>query len=362
MFGLFGRILLLIGDAVGGGGLRSYLLKRLLLVPVTLFGITLISFLIIHLAPGDPASLKRHGMSEGAKAAKESRRGSEDAIKKWRAQYDLDRPVPVQYAKWLGRLAHGDLGKTFFGDKDVREEIQPYLWVSICLETVAFLLIFAIAIPLGILSAWRPESLLDRVSSFVLFVLYSLPSFWAATMLIIWFGNREHAPLGLWFPVSGLRDDRLADPSSWEVVKDLAHHTFLPILCLSYGTLAVVSRYMRAGMLEVIRQDFVRTARAKGLPERTVILKHALRNALFPVVTLAASLLPIVVAGSIIVEVIFTIPGMGWYAYDAIQRREYNILMATFLLSGLMELVAILVADVAYAFLDPRVSYDRAGE
>jgi peptide/nickel transport system permease protein len=339
---------------------RTYLLKRLLLIPVTLFGITLISFLIIHLAPGDPASLKRHGMSETAKAAVESRRGTEDIIKKWREQHHLDRSVPEQYFLWLGDLAHGDLGKTFFGDKDVWEEMKPHLLRTLGLEVAAFVLIFAVAIPVGIYSAWKPESFFDRLSSFGLFVLYSLPSFWAATMLIIWFGNREHAPLGIWFPVSGLRDDRLLDPSLGEYLRDLAHHTFLPVLCLSYGTLAVVSRYMRAGMLEVIRQDYIRTARAKGLPEGRVVLKHALRNALFPIVTLAASLLPAIVAGSIIVEVIFTIPGMGWYAYDAIQRREYNILMATFLLSGVMELAAILVADLVYAFLDPRVSFEAA--
>jgi peptide/nickel transport system permease protein len=341
---------------------RTYLLKRLLLLPITLFGITLISFFIIHLAPGDPGSLKRHGMSEGNKAAAESRRGSEDMIKKWRAQYDLDKPLHVQYVRWIGRLSRGDLGKTFFGDKDVWEEMKPYLKVSIGLEVVAFLIIFSVAIPLGVYSAWRPESLSDRVSSFGLFVLYSLPSFWVATMLIIFFGNRNEAPFGLWFPVAGLRDDRIVDPSLWAYLLDLAHHVFLPILCLSYGTLAVVSRYMRAGMLEVIRQDYIRTARAKGLTERSVVLKHGLRNALFPVVTFAASLLPMVVAGSIIVEVIFTIPGMGWYAYDAIQRREYNILMAAFLLSALMELIAILAADLAYAFLDPRVSFEGAAE
>jgi peptide/nickel transport system permease protein len=337
---------------------RTYLLKRLLLLPVTLFGVTLISFLMIHLAPGDPASLKRHGMSEGAKAAVETRRGTEDAINKWKKQHNLDRPVPVQYFLWIGKLAQGDLGTTFFGDKPVWDEMKPYLKTTLWLEAVALFLIFAVAIPIGIYSAWRPEAVLDRLSSLTLFVLYSLPSFWAATMLIIVFGNREHAPLGIWFPVAGLEDSRLAGADSWVRFKDLVHHAFLPILCLSYGTLAVVSRYMRAGMLEVIRQDYIRTARAKGLPESTVVLRHALRNALFPVVTMAATLLPVVVAGSIVVEVVFTIPGMGWYAYDAIQRREYNILMATFLLSGVIELVALLLADIAYALLDPRVSYE----
>jgi peptide/nickel transport system permease protein len=340
--------------------MRTYLLKRLLLIPLTLIGITVIAFLVIHLAPGDPASLKRRGMMEGRKAGVESERGSEDAIVKFRKAHHLDRPLPVQYGLWVGRLASGDLGRTFQNDKDIWEEIKPRLWITIWLEIAAFLLVFAVAIPLGIYSAWRPESFFDRSSSLVLFVLYSLPSFWVATMLIIAFGNPANAPLGISFPVAGLRDDRLVNPGTWELVKDVALHVFLPILCIAYGSLAVVSRYMRAGMLEVIRQDFIRTARAKGLPESRVVLKHALRNALFPIITLAASLLPLVVAGSIIVESIFSIQGMGWYTLDAIHNREYDVIMATLLLSAVLELLAILAADLLYAVVDPRISYEGA--
>jgi peptide/nickel transport system permease protein len=337
---------------------KGYLLKRLLLLPVTLFGVTLLCFLVIHLAPGDPGSLKRHGMSEGRRAASEADRGSEDFIAKWRAERHLDRPVHEQYFLWLGKLSRGDLGKTFFGDKDVWEEMKPHLWRTVGLEVVSLLLIFALAIPLGIFSAWKPDSTPDRVLSLGLFVLYSLPGFWVATMLILWLGSPATAPFGFHFPVSGLWSPRATEMTSWEAFRDVVWHAFLPVVCLSYGTLAVVSRYMRSGMLEVIRQDFIRTARAKGLPESRVILRHALRNALFPIVTFAAQLLPVLVAGSIIIEVIFTIPGMGWYAYDAIGRREYNVLMATFLLTGVVELVALLLADIAYAMLDPRVTYE----
>lgn len=338
--------------------MRNYLLKRLLLIPLTLFGISLISFLMIHLAPGDPASLKRHGMSEGGKAAVESTRGTKDAVTKFRERYGLDKPLHVQYGRWISRLARGDLGRTFFGDRDVWEEIKPRLGVTVSLELVAFLLIFAVAIPTGIYSAWRPQSLLDHITAFGMFVLYSLPSFWVATMLIIAFGSSEDALFGISLPVSGLRDERLTDPSFLQWAWDVTVHAFLPIVCLSYGTLAGVSRYMRTGMLEVIRQDYIRTARAKGLPEKRVILKHALRNGLFPVITLAASLLPALVAGSIIVETIFSIPGMGQYTIDAIRLREYDVLMTVFMLSAVVELFAILLADVLYAVVDPRVSYE----
>ena len=341
--------------------MRTYLLKRLLLLPITLFGISVITFLLIHLAPGDPASIKRHGLSQGGKAAVESERGTVDAVTKFRQRYGLDKPLHVQYGRWIGNLASGDLGETFHGGEKVSEVLRPRLLVTISLEAAAFLIIFAIAIPVGIYSAWRPESVLDRLSSFTMFVLYSLPSFWVATMLILLFGNRESPFLGMHFPVAGLTDDRAVNPSTWETVKDVVWHAFLPVICLSYGSLAAVSRYMRTGMLEVIRQDYIRTARAKGLPESRVVLKHALRNGLFPIVTLAAAMLPVIVGGSIIIEFIFSIPGIGAYTIEAIRLREYHVLMTIFLLTGVMELIAILIADIAYAVLDPRVSYEGGG-
>jgi peptide/nickel transport system permease protein len=340
--------------------MRSYLLKRLLLIPLTLFGVTVISFLMIHLAPGDPASIKRHGISQGGKAALESERGTKDVVTKFRERYGLDKPLYVQYGRWVGRFVRGDLGTTFFGGRDVWEEIKPRLKVTIALESISLILIFLIAIPSGIYSAWRPHDWLDQISSFVMFVLYSLPSFWVATMLIIAFGNRENPTFGVWFPVTGLHDERILNPGTTEYLLDLLHHVFLPIVCLSYGTLAAVSRYMRTGMLEVIRQDYIRTARAKGLSERVVVLKHALRNGLFPIITLAAALLPGIVAGSIIVETIFQVPGMGWYAIQAINLREYDVLMSIFVISAIMELFSILLADFLYAFLDPRISYETA--
>ena len=341
--------------------MRTYLLKRLLLLPITLFGISVITFLLIHLAPGDPASIKRHGLSQGGKAAVESERGTVDAVTKFRQRYGLDKKLHEQYGMWISKLARGDLGETFHGGEKVWDVLKPRLLVTISLEAAAFLIIFAIAIPIGIFSAWRPESVLDRLSSFTMFVLYSLPSFWVATMLILLFGNRESPFLGMHFPVAGLTDDRLVNPSGWETAKDVVWHAFLPVICLSYGSLAAVSRYMRTGMLEVIRQDYIRTARAKGLPESRVVLKHALRNGLFPIVTLAAAMLPVIVGGSIIIEFIFSIPGIGAYTIEAIRLREYHVLMTIFLLTGVMELIAILIADVAYAVLDPRVSYDGGG-
>ncbi|MHC4924383.1 MAG: ABC transporter permease [Planctomycetota bacterium] len=338
--------------------MKTYLLKRLILFPVTLLGITIVAFALIRMAPGDPATLKRHGMASGAQAKAEQKRGTEDAVQKFRKRHGLDKPPVQQYFRWLGKLAKGDLGTTFFGDKPVAEEMWPHLKVSLLLQGVSLALIFLIGIPLGIYSAWRPGSLGDQVSSVILFMLYSLPSFWVATMLIVFFGNPETAPFGISFPVAGLETPGRVYASTWDHVVDIAYHAVLPILCLSYATLAMVSRYMRTGMLEVIRQDYVRTARAKGLSEGRIIMKHVFRNGLFPIITLAAAMLPVIVGGSIIIEVIFNVPGMGWWAIDAINRREYDILMATFLLSGVATLVGILISDLLYAVLDPRVSYD----
>ena len=185
-------------------------------------------------------------------------------------------------------------------------------------------------------------------------MLYSLPTFWAGLLLILVFGAT-----GLnWFPVLGLHDKDATNFSTWQYVADTIWHAVLPVTCLTYGGLAYLSRQMRVGMLEVVRQDYIRTARAKGLEERVVILKHALRNSLIPVVTLFASILPILIGGSVIVETIFTIPGMGLYAFQGLIQRDYNVVMATVTVTAMMTLLGFLISDIVYAVVDPRIKYE----
>jgi peptide/nickel transport system permease protein len=211
-----------------------------------------------------------------------------------------------------------------------------------------------IAIPLGIFSAVKRGTLLDTVLTVGTFLLFSLPTFWAGLMLIILFGATGFDVL----PVLGLHDKDAANFTRWEYAKDLVLHAILPVACLTYGSFAYLSRQMRVGMLDVIRQDFIRTARAKGLAEKVVVLKHALRNSLIPVVTLFASILPALIGGSVIVETIFTIPGMGLYAFEGLVQRDYNVVMATVTASAVMTLVGFLVSDITYALVDPRIAYD----
>ena len=261
-------------------------------------------------------------------------------------------PLASQFGLFLKRLATADM--IFF---QTEQPIWPELWqalkVTLWLNLIVFLLIYAAAVPLGIFSAAYPNSALDRTTTLGLFVMYSLPSFWVAEML--------RMLLSEWFqwPIMGLRSDNAADMTSWQQLVDYLQHIALPVLCLSYGGLAYVSRQMRAGMLEVIRQDYIRTAEAKGAGKARVILVHALRNSLFPIITLFASLLPFLVGGSVIIEVIFNIHGMGLLSYEGVLRREYDLVMTTLMLSAVLTLIGILISDVLYVVVNPRVSFEE---
>lgn len=331
----------------------AYLLKRLVLMVPTMLGIIVISFVIIHLAPGDPASQKFGGMGQANRGVN-AERGTEMAEKLFRERYHLDKPLHYQFYKFVQRLVTLDL--TYYQKQG---SIMPQLWrhllVSILINLIVFVLTYLISVPLGVFSATFRDSLADRSVTLVLFVLYSLPSFWVATLMIIWLSNKGQ---WLYFPVSGLHDLEAGKFTTFQYVLDYLHHITLPVICLTYGSLAYLSRQMRAGMLEVIRQDYIRTARAKGVGEPRVILVHALRNGLFPIVTLFGSLLPFLVGGSVIIESIFNIPGMGLFAYEAVLRREYDIVMATLILSALLTLVGILISDVMYVLINPQVSFE----
>lgn len=330
----------------------AYILKRLLLMIPTLFGIILISFFVIHLAPGDPASQKFGGVGQ-ASSGVNAERGTVMAEKLFRERFHLDKPIHYQFVKFVQRLVTLDL--TYYQKQG---SIMPDLWrklkVTILINLIVFVLTYLISVPLGVYSASFRNSFPDRAITLGLFILYSLPSFWVATLMIIWLTNQ-----GQWivFPVGGLHDLEASGFSHFRYFLDYLWHITLPVICLTYGSLAYLSRQMRAGMLEVIRQDYIRTARAKGVGETEVILVHALRNGLFPIVTLFGSLLPFLVGGSVIIENIFNIPGMGLYAYDAVLRREYDIVMATLILSAVLTLLGILISDVMYVLINPQVSF-----
>lgn len=333
----------------------AYIIRRILWMIPTMFGITLLLFAIMRLAPGDPATLAvgTVGTADGQGVAADT--NVEDAMAKFREKHHLDEPLLVQYGYWLVSVAKLDFGQEFFRPNvAVRDELWKRLQVTVPLSLTSVFLSYLIALPLGILSAVKRGSWIDKITTLFLFFLYSLPTFWAGLMLILLFGAT-----GLdWFPVLGLHDKDADTLTRWAYIKDTAWHAVLPIVCLTYGGLAYLSRQMRVGMLEIVRQDFIRTARAKGLSEKVVVFKHALRNSLIPVVTVFASILPILIGGSLIVEQIFTIPGMGLYAFQGLVQRDYNVVMATATVSAFMTLAGYLISDVTYAIVDPRIAYD----
>ena len=268
-----------------------------------------------------------------------------------------------QYHLWLfgngndrHGLIRGDFGISYIDGQPIQDKIWKAVWISFGLSLISIFLAYLISIPIGIYSAYRKDSKVDRGMSLVLFILYSMPSFFVGTLLLLQFANPDHLS---WFPVSGIQDPTLFDPnwSLWMKLKHRMPYLILPIITYTYGSFAFLSRIMRIGMIDVVSQDYIRTARAKGLGEGKVILKHALRNSLLPIITVFAAIFPMAVGGSIIIEVIFSIPGMGVEAYNAILNYDYPMIITVFTLAGFLTMVGYLVADILYAVVDPRISY-----
>ncbi len=332
--------------------MRSYFVKRLLLMIPTLLGISIVSFLIIHLAPGDPAQLKLGDA--------EQRSGNQmlaaQIINETRALYGLDQPLHIQYLRWLRRIVTLDFGESLRDHRPVMDKLKERISVSVRLSGISLFLAYLISIPLGVYSATHQHSVGDRLTTILLFGLYSLPNFWVATMAIVYLGGGDFWNV---FPVYGLVSAGSENWPWWPRIEDQAWHLVLPVACMSYYTLAVLSRYMRVAMLEIIHNDFIRTARAKGLSERVVIYRHAMRNSLIPIITLMADVLPALIGGSIVIETLFSIPGMGFLSYEAVLTRDYPLIMAIFTLSALLTLLGILFADFLYTLADPRIAYEK---
>ena len=306
-----------------------------------LLGITLISFCVIHLTPGTPVELQT---TMNPKASLE-------AQKRLKELYGLDKPLYVQYWDWLKRVALLDFGRSFSPDRrPVWDKIKERIGITLSLNIMSLILILAIAVPMGVIAAYRAHSWFDKGTTLFVFFGFSMPSFWLALLLILFFGVYLD-----WLPISGLTSLQFSQFTFWGKVRDLAAHVTLPVLGAAFMGLAGMSRYMRGSMLEVIRQDYITTARAKGLPEGTVIFKHALRNALLPVITILGLSVPGIIGGSVIFETIFAIPGMGQLFYGAVMARDYPLVMAELVIGALLTLVGNLLADVCYALVDPRI-------
>jgi peptide/nickel transport system permease protein len=325
----------------------AYALRRLLLALPLLIGITFVSFAVIHLAPGDPTTM----LTGGDPSTMHDPAMYRQLIK----EYGLDKPLHVQYWTWLTRLVRLDFGRSFAAHgRPVLAMITERLPITLLLNIVEMLIIVALAVPIGVLSATRQYSTFDKITTVFVFVGFATPDFWLALLLMILFGVQ----LG-WLPISGLRSMNWEYLSFWRQQWDFLGHLALPILVATFGGLAGFSRYMRQSMLEVIRQDYIQSARAKGLAERVVVGKHALRNAMLPIVTILGLSLPGLIGGSVIVESIFAIPGMGQLMVQAAFERDYPVLMGNLVIVSTLTLLANLAADVAYSFVDPRIRVAR---
>ena len=322
----------------------AFALRRVILAVPILIGITFVSFVVIHLAPGEPAETTGDRTGEGI---------DQQTQKMLREMYELDKPLAVQYWRWLTRVVRLDFGRSFTPDsRPVMQKIRERLPVTLLLNVVEMLIIIALAVPIGVLSATRQHSAFDKITTVFVFVGFATPDFWLALLLMILFG----AQLG-WLPISGLRSMNAEYLSFWKQQWDFVSHLVLPVTVATFGGLAGFSRYMRQSMLEVVRQDYIQSARAKGLAERVVIGKHALRNAMLPIVTILALSVPGLIGSSVIVESIFGIPGMGQLMWQAVFERDYPVIMGNLVIVATLTLAANLVADIAYALVDPRIRF-----
>ena len=330
------------------------IVRRLLFLVVVLFGLSVVTFALSHVVPGDPARLMA------------GPRASRSAVDKIRERYGLNDPLPVQYVSYVKGIARLDFGDSFTSRRPVRDDLKRYLPATLELSFYAFLLSTLVGIPLGVVSAVRRNQWPDHLARFVSISGLALPVFWLAIMAqfvffgkLGWLPDGERLPIGVEPPrtITSLYTIDALLTGNWDVFKTTVAHLALPVAVLAYGSLAVITRMVRGGMLEVLNQDYIRTARAKGITQRRVVIRHALKNALLPTVTSLGLQIGLLLSGAFLVEIVFSWPGIGRYAVDAIQRLDYNATMATTLIIAFVFVLMNLLVDVLYLFLDPRISY-----
>lgn len=331
--------------------MTTYIVRRLLLMIPTLLGITVMVFAISRIAPGDPVSL-----SMGPGGQMDAERAADVREARMRL-YGLDKPVHVQYGGWLWRVVRFDFGDSIKHHRPVIELIKERLPITITLNLIAFVIIYTVSLPMGVLAAVRHKRFFDRASSVILFMLWSLPVMWVGQMLI---GYLCGPAFRNWFPPAGLSCNYAEQLPFFPWLADRLWHLVLPVFCLTYSGFAYLSKQVRAGMLDNLGADYVRTARAKGLSNWVVIFRHAFRNSIIPVITIMATLLPAMLGGSVIIESIFSIPGMGLLAFEAVTTRDYNVVMAVATIGGVLNLIGLLFGDIAYAIADPRISFESS--
>ena len=326
----------------------------------TLFGVTLVCFAIINLAPGSPVEqkirqLKFGGMGEAGGGGGDTENAiTEEVIMALKQQYGFDKPIHVRYFIWLKNLISLDFGESFSYEEPVLDVIISKFPVSMQFGIISFFLTYMICIPLGVFKAVKHGTPFDFGSSFILFIMYSIPGFMLAVLLIVFFAGGNFFD---WFPIGGLYSDNYEEMGLIEKIKDRIHHAFMPLICYMIGSFTMLTMLMKNSILNEIKKDYIRTARAKGLEERRVHLKHALRNALIPITTGIGEFLTIFFAGSFLIETVFQLDGMGLLGFQSVLERDYNVIMGLIFIQSALMLLGNIISDIAYTCVDPRIDF-----
>ena len=323
--------------------MTGYIIKRFLQAIPILLGASTIIFFLMHAAPGDPTSLYLGNPNIDPRV-----------IEQMRTNLGLDQPLHVQYVKWISSFLQGEFGYSFSQKRPIADILKDTIPNTLILSGVALVIVFVLGVVIGTVQAVRQYSWVDNVATALAFFFYSMPSFWFGLMLILLFAFKLQ-----WLPASQMTSVNHEFMSGSAQLVDRLKHLFLPALALGVGGAASVARYMRSGMLEQIHQDYVRTARAKGLNERAVIFKHAMRNALIPVITLLGLFLPFLMSGAVLIETVFAWPGMGRTIVTAIFQRDYPVVLATAFVISVMVILGNLLADILYSVVDPRIRVEE---
>lgn len=334
----------------------------MIMIP-TLIGVTIVTFIIINLAPGSPIEQKIQQMKFGGMGRESSNSStsskssgvSEEVIEALKKQYGFDKPVHIRYLIWLKNISKLDFGESFTYEEPVIDVIVSKFPVSLQFGIISLVMSYMVCVVLGVAKAVKHGSTFDYVTSMFLFITYSIPGFMLAILLIVYFaGGRFYN----WFPIGELYSDNYMTLDFWGKVVDRVHHFILPLVCYMIGSFTVLTMLMKNSLLDEIKKDYIRTARAKGLSEKTVYLKHALRNALIPIVTGIGGFLAVFFAGSLLLESIFQLDGMGLLGYKSILQRDYNVIMGLMFIQSILLLLGNLISDLAYIVVDPRINFE----
>lgn len=338
--------------------MRDYFIRRLLLIPPTLIGVTLVVFLITRFAPGGPVeqAIMRAQSAEmgGGAAGRDLNRGalSEDQLARLKAYYGFDKPVLTAYVHWLGKVVRGDLGQSFRYGEPVASVILGRLPISVSYGLISLVLVYSVCLPLGIVKAINHRTPMDTASSILVFVGYSIPGYALGALLVVFLAARAE-----WFPMGGFVGPDFDDLTTWGKVRDFIHHAVLPLTCYSVGSFAFLTLLVKNQLMDNLAADYVRTAVAKGVSFRTAVFRHAFRNSLIPVATNLGGALSALIGGSFLIEFIFDIDGMGLLGYNSVVDRDYQVVMGVLLLASLLLLLGNILADILVAIADPRVRF-----